>query len=219
MLNLKSGRVSQKLRTRDQLVAAAVKMVQEGRTPSVTDVADATQIGRTTAYRYFPTPEALLIQAVFAIVGEPDDHEIYDVFAKTDDVRKRVAAVFSASAASVSAHEAGYRALLRLSLEPQLVNNVNHRPAYRLKWLTDALAPIRTKLSKAAFSRLLGGLSLCIGVEATVVLDDVCHFTPSATADTKQHIVDLLIDDALKQARERSKAKTTVPAGAGSRKH
>ena len=55
-----NGRTNQKRRTRDELVAAARSIVDEGRTPTVEEVAEAAAISRTTAYRYFPSQRALL---------------------------------------------------------------------------------------------------------------------------------------------------------------
>src|SRR5581483_1868469 len=57
------GRVAQKQRTRMQLLQAARELRAAGRVPSVADVADASGISRTTAYRYFPTQEMLLAEA------------------------------------------------------------------------------------------------------------------------------------------------------------
>src|SRR5262245_43307539 len=58
-----NGRTNEKRRTRDALVAAARSIVAEGRTPTVEEVAEATAISRTTAYRYFPSQRALLAAA------------------------------------------------------------------------------------------------------------------------------------------------------------
>src|SRR3954469_14295775 len=57
------GRVDQKRRTRDALVAAARRLVTEGVTPTVEAAAEAASISRATAYRYFPNKRALLVAA------------------------------------------------------------------------------------------------------------------------------------------------------------
>ena len=58
-----NGRVHQKRRTRDALVAAARELVAHGDTPTVEAAAEAASISRTTAYRYFPNQHALLAAA------------------------------------------------------------------------------------------------------------------------------------------------------------
>ena len=58
-----NGRVDQKRRTRDALIAAARELVASGETPTVEGAAEAASISRTTAYRYFPNQRALLVAA------------------------------------------------------------------------------------------------------------------------------------------------------------
>ena len=71
-----NGRIAQKRRTRDALVAAARDLVAQGLTPTVEAAAEAASISRTTAYRYFPNQRALLAAAhpeTVAILALPDD--------------------------------------------------------------------------------------------------------------------------------------------------
>ena len=58
-----NGRIDQKRRTRDALIAAARDLVANGETPTVEAAAEAASISRTTAYRYFPNQHALLVAA------------------------------------------------------------------------------------------------------------------------------------------------------------
>ena len=57
------GRVRQKRRTRQALVAAARQLVAEGVTPTVESAAEHAGVSRTTAYRYFASQAALLAAA------------------------------------------------------------------------------------------------------------------------------------------------------------
>src|SRR4030081_369915 len=58
-----NGRIDQKRRTRDALIAAARELVANGDSPTVEGAAEAASISRTTAYRYFPNQRALLSAA------------------------------------------------------------------------------------------------------------------------------------------------------------
>ena len=58
-----AGRQRQKQRTRRLLLDAARTLLESGRQPTVTDVADAADVSRRTAYRYFPTQEKLLAES------------------------------------------------------------------------------------------------------------------------------------------------------------
>src|SRR5690242_7758353 len=65
---LESGRMRQKQRTRDQLIAAARELITAGDTPRVEEVAAAAGISRPTAYRYFAS-QAELLAAAFPETG------------------------------------------------------------------------------------------------------------------------------------------------------
>src|SRR6059058_864682 len=57
--------------TRRTLVAAADEIFEEGGVPTVADVAERADVARATAYRYFPTQEALLLETTFLGDSEP----------------------------------------------------------------------------------------------------------------------------------------------------
>src|SRR4028119_708650 len=56
-------RANQRYRTRKDLLTAASRLMKEGRKPTLEEVAEAALVSRATAYRYFPSVEALLIEA------------------------------------------------------------------------------------------------------------------------------------------------------------
>jgi len=60
---LRKGRANQKLRTRRALLETAAAMIAKGQRPTVTEVADAAEVSRRTAYRYFPTQVKLMTEA------------------------------------------------------------------------------------------------------------------------------------------------------------
>src|SRR5438046_934445 len=53
-------RANQKERTRTAIVEAALDLLREDVAPTVAIAAERARVSRTTAYRYFPTQEALL---------------------------------------------------------------------------------------------------------------------------------------------------------------
>ena len=61
-----------KRRTRKALLEAAAQLVRGGVKPSLEEVAEAALVSRATAYRYFPSVEALLREAALDMaVAEP----------------------------------------------------------------------------------------------------------------------------------------------------
>ena len=142
-----AGRVRQKARTRDALVAATRQLLQGGVTPSVEQAADAARVSRTTAYRYFPSQRALLAATFPHLEGGSllGDHP-------PADVRARVALFAEKMTQSILANEAEMRAMLRLSLDPQVpLHEVALRQGRRQIWVADALAPLRGLAAEIAF--------------------------------------------------------------------
>ena len=130
---LDSGRMNQKQRTRDHLLAAARTLIEGGDTPRVEDVARESGISRTTAYRYFPTQTELLAAAfpeTAATSMLPDP--------APDDVGARVDAVVMAIIETVERTEPQQRAMLRLSLGTD-DHDLPLRQGRAIGWLSEAL--------------------------------------------------------------------------------
>src|SRR6188508_3227022 len=65
-------RTNQRQRTRKDLLRAAARLLESGRAPTMDEVAEEAMVSRATAYRYFPTVEALLVEAPLdGAVAEP----------------------------------------------------------------------------------------------------------------------------------------------------
>src|SRR3954451_2910392 len=64
-------RERQTRRTRRALIEAADELFAEGRVPTVAAIAERADIARATAYRYFPTQEALLLETSYLGDSEP----------------------------------------------------------------------------------------------------------------------------------------------------
>src|ERR1700693_6286389 len=130
-----NGRVGQKRRTREALVASAREVVGGGATPTVEAAAERASISRTTAYRYFPNQRALLVAAhpetgVASLL--PDD--------APDDVATRLDLVIEAFTRSTVENEAQQRTMLRLSLDADPVERAQLplRQGRGIKWIAEA---------------------------------------------------------------------------------
>jgi len=163
-------RANQRLRTRKDLLVAAAQLLKQGRTPSMDEVAETALVSRATAYRYFPTLEALLLEA--PLQGEaPDPAELFAGDESTD-VEARV------EHALLALHEMTWRNApqLKLMLASHLgapgedgVRRQNRRTAL----IEAALAPARDQLSAQNFRRLCRALAPLFGTEAMIVYTDV----------------------------------------------
>jgi AcrR family transcriptional regulator len=165
-----NGRIDQKRRTRDALIAAARELVATGATPTVEAAAEAASISRTTAYRYFPNQRALLSAAHPETGAEsmlPDD--------APDDVAARLDIVVDAFTRMILQTEAQQRTMLRLSLEADPVERAQLplRQGRAIKWIAEALAPLEPAMSEAEIHRLAVAIRSATGIEAFVWLTDV----------------------------------------------
>ena len=182
MISQAGGRINQKRRTRAAIVAAAAELVRQGQSPTVAEVADAALVSRATAYRYFPSQEYLLAEAALESIRWNVD-EILSTVESVDNPALRLDAVVRALQQQTVEQEAGFRALLRLSLEQPFERADGQEPGMpgrrgsrRLDWIEQALAPVWDGLDAETRRRLLGALSLCMGIEAVVVLRDICGY-------------------------------------------
>jgi AcrR family transcriptional regulator len=184
------GRVNQKRRTRAAIVAAAQDLLAQGVTPTVATAAELALVSRTTAYRYFPTQESLLVEiAMHADVDDCEDLVAQPVDAAT--AAARVRELLDRFNRHVHAEEAQYRTALRLYQDMWLEaakagdDTPVVREGRRKRWFETVLAPVRDQVGDVAFERLVAALGLLCGVEALVVLSDTMHLdTPTALALT-----------------------------------
>jgi AcrR family transcriptional regulator len=168
-------RIAQKLRTQRALVTAAADLVAAGKTPTVAEVADAAMVSRATAYRYFPSQEALLVQVPLQM-GVPTVKSLFGGDSQPTEVEDRVALVHNTMYDYIREREVQFRLFQRnellRSLDPERTD-VTLRPAFRLEWLDAALEPLEDELDADELERLKTALSILIGTEALLVMRDV----------------------------------------------
>jgi AcrR family transcriptional regulator len=178
-LRQEDPRGRQKARTRAAIVEAAQRLRDEtGDTPTVAHAAAAAGVSRATAYRYFPTQEALDVE-VTDVTPAVAATEAALAALDTDDVEQRLLALldtFNPIAVEAEAHFR--RALLvylntwlrsrRAGEEPPAV-----REGRRMRWLDEVLAPL-DDLNEEQRRRLQAGLALTLGMDSLVVMKDVC---------------------------------------------
>jgi AcrR family transcriptional regulator len=200
---LSSGRMNQKRRTRQALVIAAAGLVQRGETPTVAEVAEAAQVAKSTAYRYFPTQELLLATARLEAANGPEVAAVYAAAGMSGPAAARLDAVVRADHALVTRHEAAFRAFLRATLAPRgdTADDLPRRPGNRLRYLAGALDPLRDELGTERLERLVLALAMCVGLESLVVLVDIGGVTPDEAEAVKRWAAAALLHRALAEAR------------------
>lgn len=185
-------RANQRHRTRKDLLAAAGRLLKAGRTPDMDDVAREAMVSRATAYRYFPTIDALLVEAPLDdAVPSPES-----LFAGDDstDPADRAARAERAMHESVYRNEAQLRAMLAASLQRGAdAPDVPVRQNRRTPLIEAALAPARYRFSDAAYERLCAALALVIGTESMIVFKDVLGADEATARGVKAWAVRALV--------------------------
>jgi AcrR family transcriptional regulator len=187
-----TGRVQQKTRTREALLAAMRALLATGVTPTVEEVAAQAAVSRTTAYRYFPTQQDLLVAAYPEIEKESvlgDD--------APDELNARFEIVFTEMARQITENEIPLRAMLRLSLEtPSKRGELLLRRGRRSVWLADALSPLRKHLTPPAFDRLVLAIAATTGIEAFIWLTDMAGLSAGEALKIMRFSAQTLLDAA-----------------------
>jgi len=205
--NWDKGRAAQKLRTRQALMDTAVELVKAGRRPSVSAVADQAGVSRATAYRYFPSQDLMLSEAMIrAAAGTAPDTLIPAGTPKADPAK--VAAAITRQAGQFSLdHEERLRTALRLSLDPQ---SGYQRPGRRGRWIDDILAAAGDRLDPPARARLSAALHLVLGIDPIIVLTDIAGLDRAEALDVLEWVAATLVEAAIKPApRNEQEASAT----------
>ena len=165
------GRERQRRRTRKAIIDAAVELLARGEDPSVADVAEAADVSRRTVYLYFPTLEHLLADAAL----EAARATVEQRFDAGGDVAERLEGLVRAVQQGFADTEALGRTIIRLTIGAAGAARPAGSPRRgyrRVEWIERALEPLRPELPPDRFERLVSALTLLIGWEAMIVLQD-----------------------------------------------
>jgi AcrR family transcriptional regulator len=173
------ARDNQKRRTRRALVEAAGRLIAAGGRPSVAEAAEAAEISARTAYRYFPSAEQLTVEATLEATRRNMELSI-EAGRPEEPVGDRVDRLVDALAQMTLANENLLRQMIKFTVDRGLIEpGVPPRPARRLEYVEQALAPLRGRLAPDELDRLTFALTVTMGIESTLVLRDICGLESS----------------------------------------
>ena len=191
-----------KARTRKLMLQAAIHLMQSGITPSVTEVAEAAEVSRATAYRYFPSQAALIHAVVDEALGP-----ILKWRSDDPDPKKRIKDLLATSMPRIDEFEATFKAALKLSLDQwaqrqagTLGNEPRFTRGHRVDLLKDVTAPLKDQVSPAKRQRLEQALALVFGVETLVVLKDIWGLTVAEAQSVAEWAAAALVDSTVSDA-------------------
>ena len=193
---LHTGRISQKARTRDALIAAARRLLAKGVTPTIEEAAVEASVGRTTAYRYFPNSRALLA----ATYPEIEMHSLLGADAPEDPLA-RLEIMAESLTRQILEHEPELRAQLRLALEgePAGGESLPLRRRRRIRWIEDALSPLRGRMPEPELRQLVYGIGATLGIEPFVWLTDMGGLSREGAVEVMRSNARTLLRSALER--------------------
>lgn len=210
------GRENQRRRTRKDLLAAASRLLKRagGSAPSMDDIADEAMVSRATAYRYFPTADAILVEAPLdGAVPNPDDLFAHD---RSSDPASRIDKAESAMHEMTYRNQAQLKRLLIASLERTASGSHNSvgvpvRQNRRSELIAAALAPARKQFTDTAYKKLCAALALIFGLESMIVFNDVLGLDQKAARKVKSWAIQSLVNSALQESRGRGEHEAGRP--------
>ncbi len=218
------GRDKQKGRTRSALLAAASGLLAQGRTPTVADVADKADVSRRTAYRYFTTQEQMLVEAALEglrpriereIIGPSSARESTEApRAATiagEPIEARLDRTVRAIQRNAVENEALLRTMIRLTVGPfppsEDAEGPRRRGYRRIEWVELALAPVKSQLGARRHARLVSALTVCLGIDALIVLQDLRGLTAAEAEATSRWMAQSLLQASLAERGESTESK------------
>ncbi|MFY3130810.1 TetR/AcrR family transcriptional regulator [Achromobacter ruhlandii] len=189
-------------RMRKILLDAAQRLMAQGLTPSVAELAEHAQVSRATAYRYFPSQSALIAAVVDESLGP-----ILAWDSTAPDAATRVDELLRFAYPRLQAHEASLRAAIQVSLQQHAeasAGRAGNQPrlvrGHRIDILKRAIAPLAGTLTPAQQDRVAQALSLVYGTEVFLVLKDIWGLDQTEVTEVARWTASAIIRQALSDA-------------------
>ncbi|MBT2568549.1 TetR/AcrR family transcriptional regulator [Arthrobacter sp. ISL-85] len=192
----KTGRPAQRRRTRTAILDATERLLRDGTRPTLDEIAASAEVSRRTIYMHFPTLDQLILDAS---MGALAGREIRAEFAPESDATERVEMIVD----TLWGHgrdwlPLGRRMVALTAATPSRAGPTRgHR---RVDWIERAVEPLRERLTDEQYDRLVSSLSIVLGWEAMIVLEDIRGHAPEREREiaawTARSLVRAILDEA-----------------------
>jgi len=184
-------------RTRRALLDAGLEAFGSGGwTSTMEEIAAAAEVSRRTIYMHFPTLDQLILDASMgALAGGDIDAE----FEPDSEAVERVTTIVD----TLYDHAEEWLPLGRRMVALTATNPPAGGPKRgqrRIDWIERAVQPLRARLTDEQHDRLVSSLSIVLGWEAMIVLQDIRGHTPERQREinawTAQSLMRAILEEA-----------------------
>lgn len=199
----RTDRTAQRRRTRAAILDAAIRLLADGGSPSIDDIAAAADVSRRTVYMYFPTLDQLLLDATLGALSATKIDAVLARAQPADDAGDRVDALVRTLARLAPVTLPLGRKIIRLTVDAPVAEkgaDRTRRGYRRTEWIERAVEPLRATLSVEQFDRLVSALSVILGWEAMIVLRDVRGLGPKREEQVIRWAASTLVQAMLDEA-------------------
>jgi AcrR family transcriptional regulator len=190
-----NGRERQRRRTRKAIVDAAAQLIARGEEPSMAEIAEAADVSRRTVYLYFPTVEHLLADAALELTRGSVDPRVE----AHGEPAERLEALVRALQQGFAETEALGRTIIRHTVgaaRTEAEIGTPRRGYRRVAWIEQALEPLRDTIPPQRFELLVSALTLVVGWEAMIVLQDTRGLSAAEAEEVSVWAARALLDAA-----------------------
>lgn len=200
------GRANQRRRTQRALIEAVLALHDEGRQPTLADVAERALVSRATAYRYYASVEALLSEAMFERSVPPWGQ----LFQPGDDPEQAIGRAVRDINRLLLQDDVALHVMERSFMSVWLDNPAEsrpQRPGRRLQYIAPVVEALGGELSPSECRRLAQALAMVAGPEAVLSLRDVAGATVEEALDSSAWAAMALVRAARREAECRTGKK------------
>lgn len=205
------GRANQKRRTRQALIAAALALRDEGRDPTLAEVAERALVSRATAYRYFASVEALISETATERGLKP----LAQFWQSGDDPVEGMGRAAQELHKLLLDDEVGLHVMERSFMTVWLESASQEaplRPGRRMGYIEPIVDSLKEALTPAARRRLKQALSMVMGTEALIAVRDIGRASVAEALDATAWAARSLVRQALAEAAHARRARAASSA-------
>jgi AcrR family transcriptional regulator len=193
-----------KERTRRLLAEAARELLRTGQPLTVQAAAKLAGVSRATAYRYFPSNEAVVLHATSPFTDDPSGQAspMPPASLSGEDLPSQAAALVREMGTWAFEHETELRTLLRLSLSTDRADRTPRRGATsRDRWIANLLDGLPERVTASERRRLAAALIPLFGADAIVWTTDIADLDRQEALDVLTWMAAALVQATLDRGR------------------